>query len=191
MGSRLACSMCTDLIPVSMQSLNSKIAAKPTVRAQARSAVRASVAKRGVMEGAAAAAVLAAAAPVHAAEVLMTTSMDGGSMIYAVGGLGAVAGLGALLVATDPQKRYAAANMTDAFARAFFPEECMALDLDKGPGGVWTKRMRECKPMQNCKSGSRGRAKGAAMEFDFRNFSEHGHSREQKLAVFSSDGPSD
>lgn len=91
-----------------MQSLNSKTFAKPAVRASARSSVRASVAKRSVVESAAAAAaVFAAAAPAHAAEVLSTTAMDGGSMTYAVGGLGAVAGLGALLVATDPQKRCA------------------------------------------------------------------------------------
>lgn len=51
--------------------------------------------------------VLATAAPVDAAEQLATTAGLDGSLSFAVGTGVAIAGLGALLVATDPQKRYA------------------------------------------------------------------------------------
>lgn len=51
------------------------------------------------------ASALAVAAPVQAAEQLASTAVADGSLPFAVGGGVAIAGLGALLMATDPQKR--------------------------------------------------------------------------------------
>eukprot|EP00955_Chlamydomonas_euryale_P054346 355791-Chlamydomonas_euryale.AAC.16 len=77
--------------------------------ASSTSSSGASVAVSGVKAAAlaAAAASLVIASPAYAAEVVNTVAMDGGSATAAVGGLGAIAGLGALLIATDPQKRCA------------------------------------------------------------------------------------
>ncbi|KAG1657852.1 hypothetical protein FOA52_002031 [Chlamydomonas sp. UWO 241] len=90
-----------------MQSLRNKPC---TSGATSRSAVQPRVVTaraNRIVDGASLAAIVLASAPaVQAAEMMATTgSMDAGTMTVAVGGLGAVAGLGALLVATDPQRR--------------------------------------------------------------------------------------
>lgn len=55
----------------------------------------------------AAALSLATTSATQAAEILSSASGVDGSLTFALGGGVAIAGLGALLVATDPQKRYA------------------------------------------------------------------------------------
>lgn len=95
-----------------MQCLNTKpfTSKAPVARAgrPARAlAVRCSAQQKTnrVAQAAAVATVLAAAPAAQAAELFDSANVDAGTLTFAVGGGAAIAGLGALLIATDPQNR--------------------------------------------------------------------------------------
>lgn len=88
-----------------LQGMNRKAftASKPTA---GRKSTVACVSKRDAAAlVATTAAAVSMAMPAQAAEIVNSTAAVDSSLSFAVGGGVAIAGLGALLVATDPQKR--------------------------------------------------------------------------------------
>lgn len=92
-----------------LQGVNRKAfsAAGPKQGAPRRSIIAHANKQRAAQVAISTATALTAAAPAIAAEVANTAVAVDGSLSFAVGGGVAIAGLGALLVATDPQKRCA------------------------------------------------------------------------------------